>query len=161
MYKKQMKESWNSWHSGIEYTPKMNQSLERGFKAGLSAVQDSVVEWHRSVFPRSTDAAIVAKLEEEIEELRHELLCPGNHDLIAMECADVIIVACSLLDRMGKKMHEVVHAKMEVNKSRDWLEELPNGDRKRDKSTGAGIGMKVNKPGNCGGSLPVTPYRKT
>ncbi len=134
IYEKQMEESWNNWGSGIEYTPRMNPSLERGFKAGLQAMQDDVVEWSKSTFPKATKQAFVDKLREEIAELEYELLLPGNDEKTIEEAADVVIVICSLLDRMGKKMHEVVHAKMEINRARKWGAEDSQGDRPRDKT---------------------------
>ena len=118
MYEKQLAESWNSWHSGMDHIPSMNPSLERVFTAGLNAVQDDVVEWHRETFPRATKEAIENKLNEELGELVYALrYCKDEH--IKEEMADVAIVMCSLCDKLGVKLHNIVGAKLEVNRGRE------------------------------------------
>ena len=101
----------------------------------MKNVQKKVVEWHSSCFPRATEEAILLKLHEEIKELRAAVggyaIIDGDKDSVVDEINDVIIVACTLLDRWGIRIDHSVLQKLETNKAREWGPEDVNGDRKR------------------------------
>lgn len=95
----------------------------------MDEIQKDIVNWHKKTFPNATDEALNDKLAEESLELL-EALVLGQGDVVE-EIADVFIVSCTFLDRHGLSFADFVAKKMEINKKREWGEEVKNGDRPR------------------------------
>jgi len=98
----------------------------------MEAIQDEIVKWHKETFPRATIQAILDKLDEELHEALDEIK-GGDLKKLFEELADVVIVTCALAGALGINFEDVIIWKLEVNKNRTWVKELPNGDRVRER----------------------------
>jgi len=96
----------------------------------MDELQKEIVKWHKETFPNATKKAIEDKLAEECGELTSAAFFLTD-DHVADEGADVVIVLCSLLDRMNLSLETIVRRKLEINKKRTWGKETSNGDRPR------------------------------
>lgn len=72
---------------------------------------------------------MATRANEEMAELLRALSIEKSHAIeVADEVADVVIVLHSLVHRLGFDMAEVVDAKMQVNRQREWkLDETGHG----------------------------------
>jgi len=88
----------------------------------MNDLQKQITDWHKETFPAATDAEIIAKIKEELEELWEELAAyrPGNLDRVIDESADVVIVLSAFLGRIGVDLDSAVRDKMNINRRRVW-----------------------------------------
>ena len=108
MYEGKLKKSWKDWHEEDDYLPVLPISMARGFKAGLSAVQDSVVDWRGPVTPQ----AVVARMCSSMQELDFELLHPDNNEEnIKDSLATVLVQSLLMCEKLGIEMHELIHSR--------------------------------------------------
>lgn len=87
-------------------------------KHDLPDITKDIVEWADSVFPERTLESTIAKLIEELEELK-------DKPLDGWEMADVLIVMLDLCDGAGFDPAKLIYHKMQINKTRKW--ELKDG----------------------------------
>lgn len=67
-----------------------------------SETQQSIADWsHESFGTDATDLSILTRANIEMAELLHALATNQDHDKIAAECADVVIVLCRFATRRG------------------------------------------------------------
>lgn len=84
--------------------------------------QAAVTEWQNATFgePKS-NLGIAIRANEEMAELLRCLARDDNDQHARTEVADVVIVLCRLVTRLGGSMVRDVDAKMEVNVARKWV----------------------------------------
>jgi NTP pyrophosphatase (non-canonical NTP hydrolase) len=85
--------------------------------------QESISAWADQTFgPASSNARVAARANEEMAKLLRALTADDNHDKAAEEVADVVIVLCRLMTRMGRNLGEEVARKMAIaiNRARQW-----------------------------------------
>ena len=97
----------------------------------MRKIQKEVVDWHQETFPVATLKAITDKMEEELVETLDEVRNGTDKNALAAELSDVVIVACSLLERLGIDFESAIRNKLETNKKRTWGPENSEGDRPR------------------------------
>jgi NTP pyrophosphatase (non-canonical NTP hydrolase) len=102
----------------------------------MNETQASISKWANETFgPSGTNMRIAARANEEMAELLRALSVDDNNQQALDECADVVIVLCRLVERLGGDFGELVDAKMVINRAREW-----NKD-------GSGHGYHVRKKG--------------
>jgi hypothetical protein len=94
-------------------------------------LEEQRFEWAQRTFPDGTALSSLEKLEDEIQEIRNEIILGttnGPHsDFIAdlsTEYADALMCLFDSAGRMGIKPHVILEAferKLEINKKRDWV----------------------------------------
>jgi hypothetical protein len=83
--------------------------------------QESISAWADQTFgPASSNARVVAKANEEMAELLRALIADDNHAKAAEAVANVVIVLCRLMTRMGRTLGEELARKMAINRTRQW-----------------------------------------
>lgn len=83
--------------------------------------QASISRWADETFgPVSSNARVAARANEEMAELLRALTSDDAHPKAAEEVADVFIVLYRVATRLGVDLHEVIDAKMAVNRARVW-----------------------------------------
>jgi NTP pyrophosphatase (non-canonical NTP hydrolase) len=83
--------------------------------------QHTVSDWADATFgPASSNARVAARANEEMAELLRALTADDWHDKAAEEVADVVIVLCRLMTRLGRDMGEEIDRKMAINRKRQW-----------------------------------------
>ena len=82
----------------------------------MTDVIDEIVQWGRGQFPGATLEGIIAKFEEEVEELR----ASGYRDI--MEIADVGFMLAQMADVQGESLEDALADKLAENKARTWPE---------------------------------------
>jgi NTP pyrophosphatase (non-canonical NTP hydrolase) len=83
--------------------------------------QSSVSAWADKTFgPASSNARVAARANEEMAELLRALTADDEHEKAAEEVADIVIVLCRLVTRLGRDLGEEIDRKMEINRARQW-----------------------------------------
>lgn len=83
--------------------------------------QYKISAWADQTFgPASSNARVAARANEEMAELLRHLTADDYHPKAAEEIADVVIVLCRLMTRLGRDMGEEIERKMEINRARVW-----------------------------------------
>lgn len=92
-------------------------------------IEKEVLEWHKETFPNATTAAVMRKCIEESHEKVEAMLLDEPVKNIAMEIADETITNIVWLNRHGFSLEGVVRDKLAILYSREWGEELEDGNR--------------------------------
>lgn len=79
----------------------------------LRVIAKEVIDWAESEFPNRTTETLMAKLQEEMDELSYDLSDET-------EMADVLIVMVDLARNLNIDLGAAVAKKMEINRKRDW-----------------------------------------
>src|SRR4029079_14206397 len=97
--------------------------------------QRAISEWQKRTFgvPPS-NLGIAIRANEEMAELLRCLARDDTDEAARMEVADVVIVLCRLVERLGGTMVRDVEARMAINVKRTW------------KRRGDGHGQHVREP---------------
>jgi len=83
--------------------------------------QESISAWADKTFgPASSNARVAAEAYEEMAEPLRALIADDNDAKAAEAVANVVIVLCRLMTRMGRKLGEEVARKMAINRTRQW-----------------------------------------
>ena len=82
----------------------------------MKETQESICKWARETFGEPTRGAIWGKLLDEWDELDGSL----THEEAAREAADVYIVLVQYVNALGYDLHDLVDAKMAINRKRKW-----------------------------------------
>ena len=85
----------------------------------VKETQESICKWADETFGAPEMKALWSKLEEEFDEMRSEFR-QGDFDACAKECADVYVLLVQWAGYLGYDLHDLVDAKMEVNRKRKW-----------------------------------------
>ncbi len=98
--------------------------------------QHGISDWADRTFgPASSNARVAARANEEMAELLRALTADDEHDKAAEEVADIVIVLCRLMTRLGRDMGEEIDRKMTINRGRTWnLTKDGHGYHVRDKA---------------------------
>lgn len=89
--------------------------------------QAGIAQWRRDTFGDNiTNARLAARANREMSELLGKLTLDPAHPGAAEEVADVVIVLCSVMDRLGADLLDEVDRKMAVNRAREWV--VADGD---------------------------------
>lgn len=98
--------------------------------------QRTISDWALKTFGNTgTNLRVAIRANEEMAELLRELSVDDNSPKAVTEIADILIVLYRLADRMGYDLHDVIDAKMQVNRKREWkLDKTGCGKHVRDKS---------------------------
>jgi len=81
--------------------------------------QESISAWADQTFgPASSNARVAAKANEEMAELLRALIADDNHAKAVEKVANVVIVLCRLMTRMGRNLGEELVRKMAINRTR-------------------------------------------
>ena len=87
----------------------------------------TISDWAEKTFGvAGSNARVAARANEEMAELLRKVTSVTDRsaeDLIAQECADVVIVLHRLARRCGYDLYEAVDAKMEINRQREWKQD--------------------------------------
>jgi hypothetical protein len=88
---------------------------------GIDAVIARFLHWRRELpaFKEDTPISLARHIRRELRELEEHLI-RGEDSEAAYECADLIFLACGILDLMGLDPTTVIRNKMQVLKSRRW-----------------------------------------
>ena len=92
-------------------------------RANLNDTAAAIVEWQAATFGDSDAAATVAKMADEVQELR-EAVRAGDADHIREEAADVVFMVLDLMRAHGgpDALAEAMAAKLERNRKRTWTQ---------------------------------------
>lgn len=84
--------------------------------------QQTIGEWQNKTFPNIDTEGKIAKLIEEVGELRdaHDF---GDHASLIEEAADCYIVLMGLAELEGFDLHRAALAKHVINSTREWDED--------------------------------------
>jgi NTP pyrophosphatase (non-canonical NTP hydrolase) len=95
-------------------------------------LQNRVRGWSVITFGVESTGALLAKLDEEVGELREAVEAYDGHEPGACraemrdECADVLIVLAKIANAYGVDLTSAAEVKMDVNERRTW-ERAGNG----------------------------------
>lgn len=96
-------------------------------------IEKDIAEWHKETFPNATQGAILGKVREEAGELL-DATYRGTIIEVLEEFADVFITISAFISRSEinwLSLEDIIEAKLNVNKKRQWGKETENGDRPR------------------------------
>jgi NTP pyrophosphatase (non-canonical NTP hydrolase) len=98
--------------------------------------QYQISDWADATFgPASSNARVAARANEEMAELLRALTADDEHEKAAEEIADIVIVLCRLMTRLGRDFGEEIDRKMAINRKRQWnLTKDGHGYHVRDKA---------------------------
>jgi len=98
--------------------------------------QTTISTWASKTFGNTkSNLRVAIRANEEMAELLRELSVSDTSPKAATEIADIMIVLYRLSDRMGYDLHDLIDAKMQVNRQRTWtLDTTGCGKHTRDKS---------------------------
>lgn len=82
--------------------------------------QSSICTWADATFGKASLGSSARRMEEEIGELAGAV-ASGRADLIANECADVLITMYRLAEVLHFDLAGAVVVKMAVNRGRTWV----------------------------------------
>ena len=83
--------------------------------------QDSICKWVVDTFGTAgTNLAVAVRTNEEMAELLAKLRDDDDDIEAAIEAADVIICLLRIFERLGLQYTDVLDAKMELNRRREW-----------------------------------------
>lgn len=83
--------------------------------------QETISKWAVDTFGVAADDLSVAiRANTEMAELLRALAEDPEHPKAPEECADIIIVLMRIFERRGVNYHDVIDAKMQVNRARIW-----------------------------------------
>lgn len=83
--------------------------------------QYEISAWADETFgTASSNARVAARANEEMAELLRALTSDDQHPNAAEEIADIVIVLCRLMTRLGKNFGEEIDRKMAINRVRKW-----------------------------------------
>jgi NTP pyrophosphatase (non-canonical NTP hydrolase) len=80
--------------------------------------QESISAWADQTFGPASSDARRHRANEEMAELSHALIADDNHAKAAEKVANVVIVICRLMTRMGRNLGEEVARKIAINRTR-------------------------------------------
>jgi hypothetical protein len=81
--------------------------------------QESISAWADQTFgPASSNARVAARANEGMAELLRALIADDNHAKAAEKVANVVIVLCRLMTRLGRNLGEELARKMAINRTR-------------------------------------------
>jgi len=88
----------------------------------MSETQKTISVWAVKTFGYSTVERSIARMVEEVEELKKVDLFNDRHsfDDISNECADILIMLYQVAFVVGFDLHACVDHKMEINRVRKW-----------------------------------------
>ncbi len=83
--------------------------------------QESISKWADDTFgPTSSTMRVAVRANEEMAELLRALSVDDFNQKALDECADVYIVLCRVVTRLGGDFQELIDAKMAINRKREW-----------------------------------------
>lgn len=82
----------------------------------MRETQRTIVEWARETFGEPAKVAVLDKLEDEWEEMH----IAYADEQKAKEAADVYVVLVQYVNLLGYDLHDLVDAKMDINRKRKW-----------------------------------------
>jgi NTP pyrophosphatase (non-canonical NTP hydrolase) len=88
----------------------------------MAESQHSISEWAEETFgPSGSDVRVAARANEEMAELlRACCMDDVSAEKKREEIADVVIVLCRLMTRLGGDLNKEIDRKMAVNRQRIW-----------------------------------------
>jgi len=84
--------------------------------------QKTISEWAEKTFGYPTRARSIARMLEEVEELKKIEITDDMSSFIkvADECADIYITMCQVASTFGLNLHVCINDKMQINRARKW-----------------------------------------
>lgn len=89
----------------------------------MTETQQTINTWIEATFGGAgSNMSVAVRMQREVSELLTKLASDDNHAEAADECADVQILLARLAGRLGFDLSEAVDRKMQVNRSRSWVQ---------------------------------------
>lgn len=82
-------------------------------KHDMREITAQIKQWCDEVYPTRTRDQMIAKLQEEFQEL-------AERPLDAWEMADIMIILLDLCDHLGFDIAKIIAHKMDINRQRTW-----------------------------------------
>jgi NTP pyrophosphatase (non-canonical NTP hydrolase) len=86
----------------------------------MKDLQQEVITWVNSVYPKRTLMTTLIKYQEEVAEV---VKAPTDE----MELADIMILTLDLFHQAGVDVDTAVRKKLEINRNRSWAIEPTTG----------------------------------
>ena len=94
----------------------------------MEGLVQEIGEWAEETFKHDASPECLAALCKHICKEANELEnAVPDRGWIAAECADILILICSLSHLLDFDLHEAVLAKMNINRNRQWGEPDKDG----------------------------------
>ena len=90
----------------------------------------NIATWQRNTFGKATALSKVLHLEDEVKELKNDLIDNSNRENVLHEFADNFILLFGAADSYGLSYEEICQAidsKMKINYKRNWGKPDDNG----------------------------------
>ena len=82
----------------------------------MRETQQTIVEWAKATFGEPANQAVWEKLDDEFTEMGEA----KDDEQCAKEAADVYVVLVQYVNLLGYDLHDLVDAKMAINRRRKW-----------------------------------------
>ena len=84
--------------------------------------QRTISEWADKTFGYPTRERSIARMIEEVDELKRIEITDDISNFIKMadECADIYITMCQIANTFGFDLHVYIDYKMDINRHRKW-----------------------------------------
>jgi hypothetical protein len=109
------------FEDGFTAVTSHNALRRRKIGGGIMVIddQESISAWADQTFgPASSNARVAARANEGMAELLRALIADDNHAKAAEKVANVVIVLCRLMTRLGRNLGEELARKMAINRTR-------------------------------------------
>ena len=109
------------FEDGFTAVTSHNAPRRRKIGGGIMVIddQESISAWADQTFgPASSNARVAARANEGMAELLRALIADDNHAKAAEKVANVVIVLCRLMTRLGRNLGEELARKMAINRTR-------------------------------------------
>jgi hypothetical protein len=97
----------------------------------MKELEESILQWHREIFPHATVKAVREKLWEEFREADVEVFYRIDRKAGAMELADIFISGTAWCNKHGISLVDCIVEKLDILRASDWGEEKADGSRDR------------------------------